>query len=241
MTPNPDAPEGGAPRPFRLSVFTLGCAATLAVVLLYAPWIAEPHIRYDDFNFLTKSRTLSETRTNLWQPMNEHVMPLTRLAAGALMRIVQRQSAIPMAAQVQGVLAVVLGMWLLYVFVQRELGHPFYGVMAMTLWGVTSTYYECVTWYSASFFTLALQTVVRARGVRRVLRACPRLPQHGPSRRPVVRTLSAGFAARRRAAAIVARAPRRGGRGAHARGSGLRGDRADGFSRPDCPRRALPG
>jgi hypothetical protein len=125
-------------------------------VLLYVPWIAEPHIRYDDFNFLTKSRTWSETRANLWQPMNEHVMPLSRIAAGTLMAVVQPQSAIPRAAQIHGVLAVVLGMWLLYAFVRRELGHSLYGVIGMTLWGVTSTYYECVTWYSASFFILAL-------------------------------------------------------------------------------------
>ena len=160
MTTRAGAPTGGAPRPPRLSVLALGCAATLAVALLYAPWIAEPHIRYDDVKFLTSSRTWSETRVNLWEPMNEHVMPLARLAAGALMRLVQRQSGIPQAAQIQGVVAVVLGMWLLYAFVRRELGHPIYGVIAMTLWGVTSTYYECVTWYSASFFTLALDTML---------------------------------------------------------------------------------
>jgi hypothetical protein len=140
----------------------LGVAAMLAVALLYAPWIADPHIRYDDFNFLTKSRTVADTRGNLWLPMNEHVMPLSRLAAGGLMYVVRPQSSIPLAAQVQGVVAVMLGMWLLYAFVRRELEHPFYGVIAMTLWGVTTTYYECVTWYSASFFTLALDIMLVA-------------------------------------------------------------------------------
>jgi len=143
-------------RPSGLPEFALGCTATLALVLLYAPWIAKPHIRYDDFSFLTKSRTWGETWVNLWQPMNEHVMPLSRIAAAILMQIVPGQGAIPRAAEVQGVTAVVLGMWLLYGFVRRELGHPFYAVIAMTLFGVTTTYYECVTWYSASFFTLAL-------------------------------------------------------------------------------------
>jgi hypothetical protein len=162
MTTTTDAATSGAPRPPRVSAIALGCAAILAVALLYAPWIANPHIRYDDFDFLTKSRTWSETRANLWQPMNEHVMPLSRLAAGILMQVVPRQSAIPRAAQMQGVLAVVLGMWLLYAFVRRELGHPFYAVIAMTLWGVTSTYYECVTWYSASFFILALDMTLAA-------------------------------------------------------------------------------
>jgi hypothetical protein len=162
MTTGPGAAARGAPRAARLPALALGCLATFAVTLLYAPWISDPHIRYDDFNFLTKSRTWTATRDNLWQPMNEHVMPLARMAAGALMQIVPRQSSIPQAAQVQGVVAVVAGMWLLYAFVRRELGHPFYGVIAMTLWGVTSTYYECVTWYSASFFTLALDMTLLA-------------------------------------------------------------------------------
>lgn len=148
--------------PPALPAWVLGCVATVAVGVLYAPWIIEPHIRYDDFNFLTNSRTLSEMRDHLWQPMNEHVMPLARFAAGVLMQLVPRQSAIPLAAQSQGVLAVVLGMWLLYLFVRRELAHPLYGVVAMTVWGVTSTYYECVTWYSASFFTLALDMTLLA-------------------------------------------------------------------------------
>lgn len=150
------------PHRSRLTTLALGCLATLAVVGLYAPWVAAPHIRYDDFNFLTKSRTWNDTWTNLWQPVNEHVMPLSRLAAGTLMELVERQSMIPRAAQIHGVAAVALGMWLLYGFVRRELGHPFYGLIAMTLWGVTSTYYENVTWYSASFFTLALDMLLVA-------------------------------------------------------------------------------
>ena len=154
--------SGDAPRSSRWMAFVLGCAASAAVALLYTPWIAEPHIRYDDFDFLTKSRTLTDTWANLWVPVNEHVMPLARMAAGILMQLVQPQSAIPRTAQIQGVIAVVAGMWLLYAFVRRELGHPFYGVIAMTLWGVTTTYYECVTWYSASFFTLALDMMLLA-------------------------------------------------------------------------------
>lgn len=140
----------------------LGSVASLAVLLLYVPWIAEPHLRYDDFDFLTRSRTWHDTWTNLLRPMNEHVMPMARLSAGVLMSFTPRQSTIAGAAQFHGVLAVVIGMWLLYAFVRRELGHPFYAVIAMTLWGVTSTYYECVTWYSASFFTLALDTTLLA-------------------------------------------------------------------------------
>jgi hypothetical protein len=156
MIANANTPSADRPRAPRLGTLVLGAAATLAVVLLYWIWIAEPHIRYDDFNFLTKSRTWSETRANLWEPMNDHAMPLSRLAAGLLMQLVPGPSAIPRAVEIQGVAAVILGMWLLYAFVRRELGHPFYALIAMTVWGVTTTYYECVTWYSASFFILAL-------------------------------------------------------------------------------------
>jgi len=146
----------------RIPAVLLGCLATLAVPLLYLPWILEPHIRYDDFDFLTKSRTWTDTLTHLWQPMNEHLMPLARLDAGLLMWLVEPQSLLPRAAQAHGVLAVIAGMWLLYLFVRRELGHPFYGVLAMSVWGVTTTYYENVTWYSASFFTLGLDVTLAA-------------------------------------------------------------------------------
>ena len=144
----------------RLPALALGVAASLAVVLLYVPWITAPQIRYDDVNFLTKSRTWADTWAHLFQPMNEHVMPLARASAGVLMQLTPRQSSIPLAAEVHGILAVVVGVWLLFQFVRRELGHDVYGVVAMTLWGVTTTYYECVTWYSASFFILALDTML---------------------------------------------------------------------------------
>lgn len=141
-------------------VHLLGSLASLAVVALYARGVYLPHIRYDDFDFLTTSRTWQGALENLWRPMNDHAMPMSRLAAALLMQVVGGQSAIPMAAQLQGPLAVVLGMWLLYLFVRRELGHPFYGVMAMTLWGVTTAYLQAVTWYSASFFILSLDTLL---------------------------------------------------------------------------------
>ena len=148
-------------RPRWLSV-GLGGAASLAVPALYAIWIRQPHLRYDDFNFLTRSRTWSEAAANLWLPMNDHAMPLPRLAAAVLMHVVPGQSSIPLAAQLQGSFAVVIGMWLLYVFVRRELGHPWYAYLAMIGWGVTAAFYECVTWYSASFFVFSLDTTILA-------------------------------------------------------------------------------
>jgi hypothetical protein len=142
----------------RTPIVVLGGLANLAVVALFARWVYLPHIRYDDINFLTRSRTWGEAFAGLWEPMNDHAMPLCRLAAAVLMSLVRGQARIPMAAQIQGPLAVVLGMWVLYLFVRRELGHPLYGLVAMTAWGVTTTYIQAVTWYSASFFILALDT-----------------------------------------------------------------------------------
>ena len=141
-------------------VVLLASLATVAVVVLYTRGVCLPHIRYDDFNFLTLSKTWEGALENLWRPMNDHAMPLCRLAAALLMQLVGGQSAIPMAAQVQGPLAVIIGMWLLYLFVRRELGHPFYGLIAMTLFGVTTAYMQAVTWYSASFFILSLDTLL---------------------------------------------------------------------------------
>jgi len=144
------------------SVILLGLLANAAVFALYARWISLPLLRFDDFNFLTLSRTWDGAIAALWQPMNDHAMPMCRLAAAVLMHLVPGQSAIPAFAQMQGPLAVVLGMWLLYLFVRRELGHTFYGVIAMTMWGVTTAYFEAVTWYSASFFILSLDMLLLA-------------------------------------------------------------------------------
>ena len=146
----------------RLVPYLLGSLASLAVIVLYAQWTIEPHIRYDDFAFLTRSRTWNDALANLWLPMNDHAMPLSRLLAGVLMAVVPGQSLIPRAAEVQGLLAVLVGMWLVYRFVRREFGHPWYGLVAMTLWGVTTAYYECVTWYSASFFLCSFDTTIAA-------------------------------------------------------------------------------
>jgi hypothetical protein len=140
----------------------LGVAACAALLTLYSRWLFEPHIRYDDFQFLTRSRTWNDAAAHLWLPVNDHAMPLPRLLAAVLMDVVPGQSFIPLAAQLQGVLAVVIGMWLLYVFVRRELGHPSYALIAMIGWGVTTAYYECVTWYSASFFIFSLDTTLVA-------------------------------------------------------------------------------
>jgi hypothetical protein len=150
---------GGRSAP-RSAAATVAVLASCAVFWLYRSWLLDPFLRYDDFNFLTKSRTWPEFWTNVWLPMNDHAMPLSRFSAAVLMQAAQTPSAIPHLAALQCVLAVIGGMWLIYRFVSRELQHQVYGLLALIAWGVTGAYYECVTWYSASFFVLSLDAMM---------------------------------------------------------------------------------
>jgi hypothetical protein len=89
-------------------------------------------------------------------------MPLGRLTAWGLIQLAGRQTALPAVLGLQGPAAVVVGMLLLYAFVSRELRHPFYGLVAMALFGVSSVYQQAVFWFSASFSVLALDTALLA-------------------------------------------------------------------------------
>jgi hypothetical protein len=51
---------------------------------------------------------------------------------------------------------------LLACFVQRELGHPFYTLSVLVLFGVTTVYFQAVAWYAASFVVLALDMLLLA-------------------------------------------------------------------------------
>lgn len=136
-------------------------AACGAVLVLYSCTLLLPRFRHDDYHFLIKSRTWEETCSNLWLPINEHAAPLCRLLTWLLIASVP-PSWLPLGTALLGPLAVVLGMALLYLFVSRELGHPYYGLLAMILFGVTSTYHEAVTWYAAAFHIPALDTLLLA-------------------------------------------------------------------------------
>jgi hypothetical protein len=116
----------------------------------------------DDFQILLRSWTWSATQANLWQPANEHVMPLGRLTTWVVVQLAGRPSGLPGVTALQGPLAVLVGMWLVYLFVRRELGHPLYGLIALVLFGVSSTYEQAANWFAASFSVLALDTIVLA-------------------------------------------------------------------------------
>jgi hypothetical protein len=124
---------------------------------LFRPWLFD-----DDFSILTQSYSCSAVRDNLWVPANEHAMPLGRLTTRLLVWLAGRPTALPLAAAVQGPLAAALGMWLVYLFVKRELGHCFYGLVAMIAFGVSLKYNEAVAWFAASFAVLALDTTLLA-------------------------------------------------------------------------------
>jgi hypothetical protein len=140
-------------------VLTAICLASLA---LYAKFIANPFLAMDDFQILVRSWTWQRTWDELWVPANEHAMPAGRLTTWALVRLAGRASAVPTLAAWQGPLAVLAGVFLLYLFVRRELGHPLYGLVAAALFGVSTVYEQAVRWFSSSFSILTLDTLLLA-------------------------------------------------------------------------------
>ncbi len=134
--------------------------ASAAFLLLYARSLVGPVVFYDDFQVLSQSWTWERTREGLWIPQNEHAMPLGRLLCFVLESMVGRLPLLPLVTCLVGPLALLAGMLLVYVFVLRELGHPFYAVLALVLFGVTTVYHQAVWWFAASFVILALDTML---------------------------------------------------------------------------------
>ncbi|HTU23663.1 MAG TPA: hypothetical protein VMG10_36840 [Gemmataceae bacterium] len=135
----------------------LTCAAFL---LLYTRSLIGPVIFFDDFQILTQSWTWQRTCDGLWVPQNEHAMPLGRLFCFALEWLAGRLPLLPLLTCLVGPLALLLGLWLLYVFVRREMGHSFYALLAIVLFAVTSVYHQAVWWFAASFAVLAMDTML---------------------------------------------------------------------------------
>jgi hypothetical protein len=136
--------------------------ATAACLALHAYPVLHPWLQDDDFWILSQSRTWQRTSEHLWRPWHEHAMPLGRLSTWVVVQLAGSASGLPRAAALQGPLAAMLGMWLLYLFVRRELGHPFYGYVAAILFGVSLKYNEAVRWFAASFAILAFDTFLLA-------------------------------------------------------------------------------
>ena len=156
LTPAPAVPH--APARARRLALLIG-AATLA---LYARPLLLPVAVYDDWQILTQSWTWEGARAGLWVPQNEHAMPLGRLVTYGLVRLAGRPTWVPYLATVLGPAALLAGLGLLYLFVRRELGHPFYALVAMALFGVTAVYQQAVWWFASAFSVLALDTTLLA-------------------------------------------------------------------------------
>lgn len=135
------------------------CAASAAP---YARWVCRPTLYMDDFQIVVRSWTWGRAWKELWVPANEHAMPVGRVTTWALVQLAGRASAVPQMAALQGPLAVLLGVLLLYLFVRRELGHPLYGLAAAALFGVSTVYEQAVFWFSSSFSVLTLDTLLLA-------------------------------------------------------------------------------
>jgi hypothetical protein len=157
------SPDGNSSSPAPAhAVVRLAAAACLASLLLYASSLWRPVLSQDDFEILEQSWTWKRTRAALWVPQNEHAMPLGRLLTWGLVCLAGRQTALPLVCALVGPVALAVGMLLTFAFVSRERGHPLPGLVAMTLFGVTSVYQQAVFWFAAAFSVLALDTLLLA-------------------------------------------------------------------------------
>src|SRR5262245_50810290 len=138
-------------------VCTFAAALAVNVYPLFRPLLVG-----DDTEILTRSWTWKRTQATFWEPQNEHAMPLGRLSTHALVLSARRLSALPLVTGLQGILAQLTGIALLYVFVRRERGDAWVSQLATVIFGVTSLYHQAIYWFAASFSLVALDTLLLA-------------------------------------------------------------------------------
>ncbi len=176
----PEHPESPEQVRFRRGLIAfLGVLACLLTVYLHFERILQPLIWDDDFAILDASWTWSRTCENFWKPANEHAMPLGRVTTWLLVCLAGPMTRIPLATGMQGVVGILAGMVLLYLFLRRETGRPFLGLLGMAVFGVTAVYIEAVMWFAASFQVLALDTTLLALLAAQRWRQSGRWPQLG--------------------------------------------------------------
>jgi hypothetical protein len=141
-------------------VFFWARLACDAALLLNIAAILHPMLVGDDFQLLVRSWTWDRTRAALWLPHNEHSMPLGRLSTWLAVQLAVRPTNVPQLLALQGPLALLAAMVLVYLLVRRETGEPFPALLAMALFGVNTHYQTAVNWYSASFAVLALDMLL---------------------------------------------------------------------------------
>jgi hypothetical protein len=145
-----------------VSVAILAALVAVATVALHLRPLIRHILVDDDIQLIGASWNWDAVRQNLWVPANEHAMPAGRLTTWLLIQMAHRPTRLPEATAVQGPLALLVAMALVYVFVRRELGYPFYGCISAIVFGVTSVYQQAVVWFAASFSVLALDTLLLA-------------------------------------------------------------------------------
>jgi hypothetical protein len=144
----------------RKRILVWGSVIAFISVLQYIPGIVRPMILWDDFEIVRRSWTWHDALANLWYPANEHSMPLGRITTWLMVSLAGKLSCVPYVIAWQGPLAVLWALLLVYKFVRREFDHPFAGLLAMGLYGVSAQYSEAVYWFSASFSVLALNMLL---------------------------------------------------------------------------------
>ncbi len=155
--PNPtatptDADPSWSPARIRMVAVLL----VLATLALHAPRLLTPVLIWDDFEILTESWPWAITRANLFRSANEHFMPLGRLTSFLMVEFAPHLTWLPWITALQGPLAVLLAMRLLYCFVHAERNDPRLGLLAAGFFGISTSYVEAVSWFSASFSLLGL-------------------------------------------------------------------------------------
>jgi hypothetical protein len=156
------APPAGRTSSWDPALTALVVLTCLAIFLLNAYPVICPRLRGDDFEILVRAWSWDRTVATLWEPQNEHAMPLGRLSTWVLAWLAGRPTMLPLLAELQGSLSLLAILALLYLFVSRELGHALHGVAAIALFGVSSIYAEAVWWFSASFSLPALAMLLLA-------------------------------------------------------------------------------
>jgi hypothetical protein len=158
----------GAPFPLRLenrprlAVLLLGAGACLAALIVNGYSVWDPFLVMDDFQLLAQSWTWQAAWQNFWLPTNEHAMPPGRITVWLQVCLAGSPANLPFVCALQGPLAVLVAMVLVYLFMRRETGQPFPALLAMALFGVTSTYQQAVYWFASSFSILTLDTLLLA-------------------------------------------------------------------------------
>jgi hypothetical protein len=122
----------------------------LGSLSLHLTSLVRAQLLYDDFDILQASWTWLETVSNLWQPMNEHSWPLTRLTTSAVVEASgHRQTLLPLLAAIPPRLALLGALLLTFRFATRHTGSQVAGVAGMIVFGLTAAYQEALYWYAA--------------------------------------------------------------------------------------------